>query len=319
MKRANANMNGRNNSHANGWRRTGLLGILILACAGCATPTPQFTDEEWVSHTTTGRGSRARGDERRAADAFARAQQRARALDDADALAVSAVNRAYCLLPLGRASEARADVAEALSDARVSTARRAELLAAAARVELALNQPDAALTFCTDAAALQPPCVLQAQLALSESAAWMTKKDNAAAAKALSALPPKIWAQLPESVQAEHALRRGEIAEADEKFADAAVLYDETAALWKSAGRLPEMARALQAAGRQYRAAGDIASACDRLYRAAQSFRAQGLAAEAIAALDAGVSCAEVLKDDATSRRMAELVVTFQQAERPNE
>ncbi len=79
------------------------------------------------------------------------------------------------------------------------------------------------------------------------------------------------------------------------------------------------MARALQAAGRQYRAAGDIASACDRLYRAAQSFRAQGLAAEAIAALDAGVSCAEVLKDDATSRRMAELVVTFQQAERPNE
>ena len=44
MKRANANMNGRNNVRANGWRRTGLLGILILACAGCATPTPQFTD-----------------------------------------------------------------------------------------------------------------------------------------------------------------------------------------------------------------------------------------------------------------------------------
>lgn len=318
MKLTSAKMSGRNPARK-GWLQTAWLGILWGLAVGCATMTPPFTDEEWVAHTTTGRGSRARGDERRAADAFARAQQRARALDDADALAVSAVNRAYCLLPLARATEARADVAEALRDARLSPARRAELLAAAARVELALNQPEAAQAFCADAAALKPPRVLQAQLALTQSAAWLAKNDAPAAAQALRGLPPGAWQQQPNSVRAEYALRRGEIAAADQQSADSAARYDEASALWKAAGRLPEMARALQAAGRQYQAAGELAPACDRLYRAANSFWAQGLATEANAALATGVSCAEALRDETTSQRMAQLGVTFTKEKRLHE
>ena len=63
-----------------------------LLVAGCATPPePQFMDADWVSHVTTGRGAYERGDYRRAAEAYGRAEQRAQALDDADALAVAAV------------------------------------------------------------------------------------------------------------------------------------------------------------------------------------------------------------------------------------
>ena len=73
--------------------------LVLMLLAGCATPpAPSVTDEDWVSHVTTGRGLYARGDYRRGASAFERAQVRARALDDADALAVAAVNRAQCLL-----------------------------------------------------------------------------------------------------------------------------------------------------------------------------------------------------------------------------
>jgi ribosome maturation protein Sdo1 len=73
---------------------------------------------------------------RRAAEAYGRAEQRGRALDDADALAVAAVNRALCLVAAGQAPEARAAIDEALADARVSPQRRAELQVAGARAEL---------------------------------------------------------------------------------------------------------------------------------------------------------------------------------------
>ncbi|HXK79916.1 MAG TPA: hypothetical protein PLB42_07025, partial [Kiritimatiellia bacterium] len=107
-----------------------------MLLAGCATPpAPQVTDEDWVSHVTTGRGLYARGDYRRGASAFERAQVRARAMDDANALAVAAVNRAQCLLAEDQPGEARTAIEEALADPRVSRDRRMELLAAGARAD----------------------------------------------------------------------------------------------------------------------------------------------------------------------------------------
>lgn len=302
---------------SSGLREMCAVVVAALLLGGCATPRPQFTDADWVSQTTTGRGCFERGDFRRGADAFARAQQRARALDDADALAVSAVNRAVCLLADGRAAEARADVAEALANARTSPARRAEVLAAAARVELALGQPDETLSRAAEALASKPPAALRGQILLAQSGAWLAKSEPATAAKVLSdGLTAGAWAKLPESIRAEWAARRGEIAASEQKPAEAAALQDESAALWKQAGRLPEMARALVAAAHQKKAAGDLPGACDRLYRAASSLWAQGLQTEAIRALDAGVVCAEELKDEDIGRRMADLYVTFKSDKR---
>ncbi len=300
-----------------GFRECWAAALAALLLAGCATPQAQFSDADWVSHATTGRGCFERGDFRRGADAYARAQQRARALDDADALAVSAVNRAVCLLADSRPAEAGADLDEALADARTSPARRAELMTAAARVELALGRPDEVLSRGTAALALKPRPPLRAQILLAQSGAWLVKSDPATAAKVLAeGLSAGAWAKLPESIRAEWTARRGEIAAAEQKPAEAAALQDEAAAFWKQAGRLPEMARALAVAGHQKKAAGDLPGACDRFYRAAGSLWAQGLQAEAIRALDAGVVCAEELKDEDTGRRMADLYVTFKSGKR---
>lgn len=293
--------------------------LAVVLAAGCATPPePQFTDADWVAHSSTGRGAYERGDFRRAADAYGRAQQRARALDDADALAVAAVNRATCLVAAGLAGDARAAVDEALADARTSAGRRAELLVAGARAEAALGKPAEALARVDEALKLEPEAALRAQALLARGAAWLAKKDSAAAAKALAeGMPEKDWSRLPASLRAERAALRAQIAVAEKQPAEAMALQDEAAARWKEAGRLPEMARALAEAGRQAKAADDGAGACDRFWRASRSLWAQALHAEAARVLEEGVECAEQLGEESVAKKMAELLVTFKKENRP--
>ena len=300
------------------FRGSWVAAMAVALAAGCSTPpAPQFTDADWVSHVTTGRGAYERGDYRRAADAYGRAQQRARALDDADALAVAAVNRATCLLADGQAEEARTGIDEALADARIAESRRAELLVAAARAEAALGQSDEAIARVDEALKLAPAPALKAQALLAKSGAELTKKDPAAAAKALSdGMSAKDWNRLPESLRAEQAALRAQIAVADQKPTEAVVWQDEAATLWKKADRLPEMARALAEAGRQAQAADDLAGACDRFYRAARSLWAQGLQPEAVRVLEEGVKAAERLEDEAVAKKMAALFVTFKDEQR---
>ena len=297
-----------------GW----IMTLAAVMLASCASPKPaQFTDANWVSDTTTGRGCYERGDFRRAADAFARAQQRARALDDADALAVAAVNRAVCLLADDQAKEALAGVDEALADTRVAAARRVELLVAGARAEVALDRADDALARVDTALKLAPDATLKAQALMAQSTAWLAKKDAPAATKSLAeGMPSKDWDRLPASLQAEKAELEARIAAVAEKPAEALALQDKAAALWKKAGRLPEMARALAEAGRQAKASGDLEKACDRFYRSARSLWAQGIQPEAVKSLEEGVACAEELKDEAVGKRLADLFVTFKKSER---
>ena len=298
------------------------VALIVGISAGCASPkVAQFTDADWVSYSSTARGCYERGDFRRAAEAYGRAEQRAVALDDANALAVSTVNRAVCLLAEeGKAEEARAGVAVALADVRVTKERRAELLAVGARAELALGRWDEAAGLSEAAMKLDPPSVLKAQALLVQSAVQLAKKDSVEAAKVLSGgMSSKEWAQLPGVLRAEVALRRAEIATAEKRFAEAMALQDEAAALWKTAGRLPEMARALAEAGRQAQLAGNLSGACNRFYRASRSQWAQGLQSEAVRTLEEGVVCAEELKDEAMGKRMAELFVTFQDGKRLTE
>jgi tetratricopeptide (TPR) repeat protein len=301
--------------------RAGSLIFALLLAAGCASPKEaQFTDADWVSQTTTGRGSYDRGDYRRGSDAFGRAEQRARALDDADALAVAAVNRAICLLAEEKAEEALAGVDEALADARVSKARQAELKVAGARASVALGKPDDALAQVDEALKLGPSSALRAQALLAKSSAELAKEETSAATKALSdGLSEKEWSELPLTLRAEYAAQRAKIATAEQRLAEAAELLDEASALWKQAGRLPEMARALAEAGRQAQAADDLAGACDRYYRSARSLWAQGLQPEALRTLEDGVDCAEQLDDEAVAKRMAKLFVTFKDEKRLSE
>ena len=300
-----------------GFRGSWVAAVAVAWAAGCAAPpAPRFTDADWVSHVTTGRGAYERGDYRRAADAYGRAQQRARALDDADALAISAVNRATALVAAGQAADALAGLDEALADARIEPARRAELLVAAARAEQARGQPAAALERVAAALKLAPAPALRAQALLAQSGAELAQDDSAAATRALAEMPAKAWAALPESLQAEQAEMRAAIAAAEKKPKDALARQDEAAALWKAAGRLPEMARALAAAGRQALAADDLAGAVDRFYRSARSLWAQGLRPEALRTLEEGVVVAERLDDESVAKKLGELFVTFQAEQR---
>ena len=297
-----------------------LAALAFVVAAGCASPKPQFTDADWVSHSTTGRGCYERGDFRRGAEAYGKAELRAQALDDADALAVAAVNRAVCLLAAGQAADALASVVAAGADSRVSPERQAELLVAGARAELALAKPEEALAKTAAALKLDPAPALRAQALLAQSAAEL-KRDHADAATValMTGLSEKQWSQLPEAIRAEYAARRAEIAVAEKRPAEAVRRQDEATALWRQAGRLPEMARSLVAAGRQARASGDLAGACDRLYRAARSLWAQGLQLEATRTLEEGVACAAELNDEAVGQRLAELFVTFKNGKRLSE
>ncbi len=291
--------------------------LAVIMAAGCASPkAAQFTDADWVSHSTTGRGAYERGDYRRAEEAYGRAERRAKALDDADALAVAAVNRAVCLVAAGRADAALAGVEEALADGRVSPGRRAELMVAGARAAAAAGKADEALARAEAALKLEPEAALKAQAQLARGAAWLAKKDAAAAEQALAELSGKEWGRLPASIRAEEAVLRAQIAAAEKKPTVAMSWQDKAAARWKKAGRLPEMARALAEAGRQAKAADDLAGACDRFRRAARSLWAQGFGPEAVRTLEEGVSCAERLKDEAVAKKMADLFVTFKEEQR---
>jgi hypothetical protein len=140
-----------------------------------------------VSHVTTGRGAYERGDYRRGADAYGRAQQRARALDDADTLAISAVNRATALVAAGRAAEALAGLDEALADARIEPARRAELLVAARAREHARASPLRRWSPVARRWELKPAPALQAQALLGRAARnW--RRTNPRRARALAGM-----------------------------------------------------------------------------------------------------------------------------------
>ena len=298
----------------------GRMGLAVLALglgAGCAAPRAQFTDADWVSHSATGRGCYERGDFRRGADAYGRAEQRAQALDDADALAVAAVNRAVCLLAIGQAEPALQGANEALADARVAPGRQAELQVAAARAEVALGRFAPAQARLAAVLKSNPPPALRAQALLAQSAAELALGNPAGAGEILEkGLSAGAWAGLPPLLRAEHAVRLGEIAAVEKRPAEAAARQDEAAALWKQAGRLPEMARALAEGGRQAQAAGDWAGACDRFYRAARSLWTQGLQPDVVRVLEEGIECAEQLDDEDVGKKLAALFVTFKDEKR---
>ena len=303
----------------NGGRKPGrwtlLLAVVVLA--GCAAPKVQFTDSDWVAHVTTGRGCYERGDVRRGADAFGRAQERARALDDAEALAVAAVNRAVCLQQMDQAAEALAGVEEALADARVSAARQLELQGVGARAELALEQPDNARMRAAVVLDANPPSILRAQALLVQGGADLVQMEAAAAERTLARLAPAAWRPLPASLRAERAELEAQIAAMLESPDGAWTWQEKAVRLWQDAGRLPDMARALAKAGRQAWAAGASEAASDRFWRAARSLWAQGLRDEAAQVLEEGVACAAAFKDEAAGQRLADLLVTFQSETRP--
>ena len=285
---------------------------LAAALAGCAGPKAEFTDAEWVSHATTGRGCYERGDYRRGAEAFGRAQERARAMDDANALAVAAANRSICLMAEGKAVAALEEAREALADPRVEAGRRAELKAVGARALMALGQPEAAAAMAGEALEGKPTEWVRAQAALVGGAEALTREDAAGAQAALAkGLAAKEWARQPATVRAERAAQLGEAAALEKRYAEALRLHEEAAETWKQAGRLAEMARATAEAGRNAQGAGDLAGACERYYRAARSLWAQKLEAEALQRLEEGVSCVELIEDDEVAKEMTERFVTF--------
>lgn len=140
------------------WARTRwvvcAIGLYGLLCAGCASvpppPAPAAPDAEWVSNIQTGRNGWQQADFERAAAAFARAVKRARALDNPEAAAVAAIDRARCVQELeyadalarlndpllaekgprpmeGYRASVVADLRAALQDSRLPLARRDEL------------------------------------------------------------------------------------------------------------------------------------------------------------------------------------------------
>ncbi len=263
------------------WGRSGWLAVLALGLlAGCASPpAAQFTDGDWVSQSTTGRGSYDRGDYRRAADAYGRAEQRARALDDADALAVAAVNRAVCLLAEGKAREALAGVDEALADARVSKARQAELKVAGARASVALGKSEeASVPSGRGADTRSFVHVAGTGLAGEERSGIGSRRQFRGGEDALGRALREGMVEAP---RASPCGTGGTPGENGGGGTSARRMPCESLTNRPRCGKKPAACRRWPGPwprrGSRPRPPGDLAGACDRFYRAARSLWAQGL------------------------------------------
>jgi tetratricopeptide (TPR) repeat protein len=125
------------------------LAAALLLCAACAAPQPpQAPPAQARLAEVQGRGAaRARaGDDAGAAQAYEQALRLAASLEDADAMAASALNRAALYQRLGRDAEARSVLAVVIDDQRrpFSETRRLQAELRRAIVELALAEPRAA-------------------------------------------------------------------------------------------------------------------------------------------------------------------------------
>ena len=126
----------------------GALAVLLL-CAACAAPQPpQAPPAQAQLAEVQARGAaRARaGDAAGAAQAYEEALRIAASLEDADAIAASALNLAALYQRLGRDAEARSVLAVVIDDQRrpFSETRRLQAELRRAIVELAMGEPRAA-------------------------------------------------------------------------------------------------------------------------------------------------------------------------------
>jgi hypothetical protein len=290
-----------------------LLTLCVAACSGtrAGRTTPVARDAYYQRVSTSALAAFDRGDPVRAAELYRQALQRARAMDRASEISAAAYHTGIALAASGEWAASRIYFAEAMAEADRAGESRLDAWLADAEAAWQTGQQDDAWAQTeamlvaldnVDAPSWLLHIYLLRALMATEVGTLDVARENLALAQSIQARSRdrRLSARL---MQAEGALLL-----AEESPLLAAVAFDREAQIYRDAEAYKDMAVALARAGDAYELADDDAMAADRYFRAARSFHAQQLPAQALRQIEAALQVMERTGPSALAERVALLV-----------
>jgi tetratricopeptide (TPR) repeat protein len=281
---------------------------LLPQLSGCATHRiASSADSELTAATTAAQLAFANDRIELALQLYGGALARARALDDAAAIADAAYNLAACLIELGQYSPALVQLDEAEAEAKRAGRPIVDVLLLRATVAHLQIKPTLAMALADQILSQNPPPsnTERAQAYLVKAEASCDAGDAAGAENALRGLnaatisSPVLRARLISAIASTRRLEKDWKAAASE--------FDRAADAARVAHRYPLMGRDLADAGRAYQAGGNHGMAADRFYRSARSAYGLGNATDALKLLAACEAAANSAGASALAQRAKSL------------
>jgi len=273
---------------------------MLLAAAGCATtpeekniPDIRDNDPLIVQLSDTARVAFESGEIPKAVVMYRRALDRARAMDNAREIGRNAYNLAASLIAL----EDWDDVPGLLGEAERETLRAGgdagPIILLSAETKVLQRDWSGAEKVIDRLETMTVSDIIRGQAYVLRARISCERNDAGRADAFLNRARGYLSKQREPGLAAAISEVAGRIAVLKGNWAEAAVSFDREAAWLQRAGRLPEMADALERAGQNYLKAGDTTSAADRLFRSARSLMAQGNYLDALRVVDLAVQNAE--------------------------
>ena len=288
-----------------------LVLFLLAGCASNSPPKAPPTDTQLTNASQAGRLAYSQSLYQLAANQYNQALQRARTMDDPEAIGTQAFNRAIALIALeelDQAGDLLKESEKALNRAGLPLAD--VLLVQAHLLQHQAHQGNRQALGLLDAAiqrVLQDPrshpqnqhkaqaALLQAEVACERSEATASAQ-YLAVARTLTVNQPNLTAGLARAAGCLSLLQNNP--------ADAAHRFDEEAELMRRNRRYRDMSKALRRSGDAYRRAGLNDLAAERYYRAARSWLGQSEKAKAKQDIQ---KAASLVKDSSTKTLIAQL------------
>jgi tetratricopeptide (TPR) repeat protein len=259
-----------------------LCGIFMMMMLGCASPKPPPVvqgDPELERTNAAARSAFDHGTMLEAATLYEQSLTRARAMDDPREIGDAAYNLAACLSAMDKLDRAHTLLQEALWDLNRAHVNGDDVMLLKARVVRKQGDTQQATSITGQ---LVSPDVVKRSPAIATEAHFLRvemacDQHDLPGAQAEFVAAQAVAGPKPDpALEAGLADAAGRIADEQHHPAEAAAHFDHAVDLLQHLGAFAEMSRALDRSGEAYRAAGDPASAADRLYRAARSAFARG-------------------------------------------
>lgn len=301
--------------------------LMMLAAAGCATtpaekeiPDHIDNDPMIVQLSTTARKAFDAGEIPNAVVMYRRALDRARAMDNPREIGRNAYNLASVLIALEEWDEIPGLLQEAERETKRAGDDAGPILLLAAETQMMEKNWSGAEATIDRMEAMEVGHDARGQAYVLRARIACERKDTARADAFLKRARGYLSKQPEPGLAAAISEVSGHVAMLEEKWSDAAHAFDRQAAWLQRAGRLPEMAEALESAGKNYATAGDAVSASNRYYRSARSLMAQGNYLDALRVVELAVQAAGPATTDdegeAITRLFEEIRLTVEKSSR---
>ncbi len=279
--------------------KTYAAALVLLAAAGCTTTTkeksiPDIRDNDpmIVQLSTTARKAFDAGEIPNAVVMYRRALDRARAMDNPREIGRNAYNLATVLIALEEWEELPGLLQEAERETKRAGDDAGPILLLAAQAQMIEKNWSGAEAAIDRLETLDVSNDVKGQAYVLRARIACERRDAARADAFLKRARGYLSKQPEPGLAASISEVSGHVAMLEEQWADAALAFDRQAAWLQRAGRLPEMAEALESAGKNYASAGDSVSASNRYYRSARSLMAQGNYLDALRVVELAVQAA---------------------------